>query len=275
MILIPSFKPKEFGAERIDSHNKQLDWLLDHSDMDIHICSMNYDDEDYRSDSRIHYHDHDVIPPNAARKFLTDEVIESGTEWCVYCDNDAILKDDIGFGDRFLKSLHVLTNDIDVVVPVNPQTTPFNEFFGNPTTLDDFFEIEKAETLVFKRVRAIKGSFIVVRNTGKIPQWSYESKHTQGDDELFATQAIMNGCGVYTCSNIVLKELGSIKHQGTWLHGKERGANSHSVRIAKELGLPITEKRKKGELVKVLDSRRFYQNFWKKPEKELTIIVSE
>lgn len=249
MILIPSYKPDTFGNERISIHNKQLDWFLENTIMEIQVCAMNYDEEDFRSDSRIHYHITRRMPPNAARVFLKKEAVTKNTKWVVYCDNDAILKD-IGDGKTFLNNLDVISEFVDVIFPINPIFKGFNKFFN---------ETEDHTThYYFYRNRMSKGSFIIARNT-EFVDWRGESEYTKGDDHMFALENILNGKGVYECANIVLYELGSVKHQGTWiLDGDEREGSDWDKRMANVFGLPLTTRKGKP----ILDSRKIYQNYW-------------
>lgn len=253
---------KETQEKRLEVHNQQLDWFKQQkfTKKDLWIVSQKYQKDWYRKKDATYYDawfEEAKLKPGAARNYLLRMFYDSDADWIILADNDSIL-DERNKGDiiDWLRN-----NDQDQVhcfVPVAPNVPgqgAWKEYFEQKTALEDYWVFERGKT---------KTSFMFLKNLKK--HYGFElffdegERFLSGEDWAFGIELIQAGFRAMWCRNIVLKEMGGMKHSGTWKpEGDSKGHAEYQPLLresfAREFGdLGVEDT---GEL----SMRRFYQKF--------------
>jgi hypothetical protein len=135
--------------------------------------------------------------------------------WGIMMDDDAILyhSPSHNSGGAFFSEMAAngghAYREVDVFFPINPAKLPGqNQVWAEAP---DFYRTRH----VFQANYDLKGSLFVVRNFrlyGRKEVLPPRDHTLHGEDTLFAVEAVANGCTVYRCENIVLKELSGSSH---------------------------------------------------------------
>jgi len=193
-------------------------------------------------------------------------------DWGIMMDDDAILygkpqhNSAWNLFPEMAKNGLAAYREVDVFFPNNPGKAGggFNAKYAEDPAL-------YAGNHVFERNPDLKGSMFVVRNFRKdrrhqvLPDSNYL---LHGEDTLFATEAIKQGCTVMKCWNINLKEL-SNERDSHFAKDRVRKMIEAHRRIAEMYaGDGLRMKHPDDPESKTLERRDFYDNCWKaRPKK--------
>ena len=84
----------ETRKKRSDNHNAQIDWWLNYDkQIEIRILAMDFDESEFWDNDRVRYIDRlsNPTPPASARNILFNHFYDTGDEWAIFADSDAIL----------------------------------------------------------------------------------------------------------------------------------------------------------------------------------------
>ncbi|WP_024587605.1 hypothetical protein [Aliihoeflea sp. 2WW] len=140
---------------------------------------------------------------------------DSDVPWGIMMDDDAILYHSPrhNSGGAFFSEMAAngaaAYGDVDVFYPINPAKLPGqNQIWAEAPA---FYQTRH----VFEANYDLKGSLFVVRNfrlDGRKAVLPPPDHTLHGEDTLFAIEAVANGCTVYRCENMVLKEFSGPSH---------------------------------------------------------------
>lgn len=233
--------PKHRIARRLDLQ-KQLRWWELMTDIPVHVIASGWrplalanapelDRLPTRGGSVIQTPAQSVI---LNRNAALAAFYASDHPWGIIMDDDAILYDSpnhnsgAAFFSEMAKNASSAYDDIDLFFPINPGKPPGQNtiWSADPTLYRD--------NHVFSENYDLKGSLFVVRNfrlDGR--QQILTPPHSGlGEDTLLAMEAVSEGCTVYRCENIVLKEFSGPSH---FRHSKakmKRGNQAIAARYA-------------------------------------------
>jgi hypothetical protein len=191
----------------------------------------------------------------------------SDYDWGIMMDDDAVLYDKPkhnsgwNFFPEMAKNKRSDYAEVDVFFPNNPGKP------GGGYTLK-YAEDPKLYwgSHVFARDSDLKGSMFVVRNfrKDKRPLVLPDPNFTiHGEDTLFATEAVKQGCTVMKCWNINLREIGgqSSSHFAKERNKAMREAHLRIADMYKDDGLRMRDP--DDESSKTLERKDFYAKCWK------------
>jgi hypothetical protein len=207
---------------RLNLH-RQLRWWRQMTDIPVHVFASNWTQLGLASDPELallaqHGGSITVVPSQPIilnRIACLSAFYASGYPWGIIMDDDAVLYDGPAYnsGGAFFSEMarnaQASYADVDVFFPINPAKRPGqNQIWAKAPAL-------YTANHVFEANYDLKGSMFMVRNfrlDGR-PQILPPASHLlHGEDTLFAIEAIHNGCTVFRCGNIVLKELQGASH---------------------------------------------------------------
>lgn len=209
---------------RVDNHRKQVEfWKEYYPDMEIKILAQDYDDEDYIDGCSYITHDGELLTPGEARNILLKDFYnETGYEWALFMDNDAILKEHPEFPHTGMNICDILTkypenfDGVDLFMPHwdgRPGDGAFKDKYNN---IDPKYRyIDWDNQMCFDRKFAsCKGTIFFVRRLDKNIYYNEEFKYIDGqllagEDDFFALEVAMNGYKTYMLRNIIMKEFTS------------------------------------------------------------------
>lgn len=198
----------------------------------------------------------------------------SDCDWGVMMDDDAVLYDKAQHNSAWSLFPEMAKNglaayaEVDIFFPNNPGKPGggFNARYAKEPQL-------YTRNHVFERNPDLKGSMFIVRNFRKakrhevLPDPSYT---IHGEDTLFATEAIKQGCTVMKCWNINLKELinESDSHFAKNRVRKMIEAHKRIAEMYADEGLRM--KHPNDPESKTLERKDFYDHCWKARPKKWT-----
>lgn len=221
---IVSFMPnnqKHQNSRRLDLE-KQLRWWELMTDIPIHVIASNWGPlalEKAPDLCRLATRGGGVIQAPAQsvvlnRNAALQAFYASDYPWGIIMDDDAILYDSpnhnsgAAFFSEMAKNDSGAYEDIDFFFPINSGKPPGHNtiWSANPVLYRDHH--------VFSGNYDLKGSMFIVRNfrLSDRPQILTPPHTGLGEDTLLAMEAVGQGCTVYRCDNIVLKELPGESH---------------------------------------------------------------
>ncbi|WP_179044984.1 hypothetical protein [Sphingobium lactosutens] len=248
-------------AARFAVHNEQIDEWLAHTNIPIHIVSMNYQKGDYRTDPRITYHDISARKTSAARHEAFKLFYGSEAEWGVIMDNDAMLyhapQHNSAYGlIREMEQQLASYSGLGMFVPIDPRKMPFTQKLAS-----DAFQSNH----IFVRHMDVKGSMIFVRNFRRAGQTEIypDTTYDWCEDGKLAMDAVAVGHSVMRCENIVLKEKGLASSAfGAADVDRKPFMQAANERMVQEFGPPLEMKASKPHL---LERRYWLTQVWKGP----------
>ena len=188
-------------------------------------------------------------------------------DWGIMMDDDAVLYDKAqhnsgwNFFPEMAENGPAAYPEVDVFFPNNPGKPGGG--FGPKYREDPQLY---AGNHVFDRNPDLKGSMFVVRNFRKakrhevLPDTNYL---IHGEDTLFATEAIKQGCTVMKCWNINLKELVG-ERDSHFAQSRVKAMREAHMRIAEMYAADgLRMKNPDDEDSKTLERKDFYANCWK------------
>lgn len=213
----------ETRKQRRKIHNFQLRWFRNQgfTKDEIIVASQYYNDDEYKRNYATYWDcqfPNSKLKPGSARNFLLKEFYNSDADWFILADNDSVLdfRDDTRHKGNIMQWLKDNDqNEVPCFVPVAPNVPGQGAW-------KDFFK-ERAEDLdknwIFERGKT-KTSFMFLKNFKKhygFEQYFDEGERfTSGEDWAFGIDLIMKGYRAMWCRNIILREMGGMKHAGTW-----------------------------------------------------------
>lgn len=265
---IVSFLPRdndELRRARLATHQRQLQWWMDRTDVPITVIAMNYDDLDYLSgwqtSDRITYVSTEPLKLAPARRRCFDLFYASQHEWGIMMDDDAILYDKPhhNSGPLLFSEMAAHLQDyrtIGAFFPINPQKIGFNPLWAkNPQVVENH---------VFNRNLDLKGSMFFVRNFrlhGQQEVFPDETFDWQ-EDTKFAIDMVAAGHHVQQCYNIILNELsGKASHFSAQAAARKPRMEAGNERIVAQyahLGLHMGADDERHLLIK----REFMRRCW-------------
>ena len=117
---------KEF---RKKVHKKQLLFWLKEKNYNIKILAMEYNKSDYINNNRIEYiklKEH--ITQSKARNILLKEFYNSNYDFCIFMDNDSILR--INYSDMNIENYEDTFKYIDIFFPINPRVCGYKNILS-------------------------------------------------------------------------------------------------------------------------------------------------
>lgn len=212
-------------------HNFQLRWFKNQgfSKEEVYVASQYYQPNEYKK-SYATYLDcafpNAKLKPGAARNFLLERFYKTDADWFILADNDSVLdfRDDTRHKGNIIQWLK--ENDQEEVqcfVPVAPNVPgqgAWKDYFKSKSDkLDNNWIFERGKT---------KTSFMFLKNLKKhygFEQYFDEGEKFQsGEDWAFGIDLQIKGYRAMWCRNMILREMGGMKHAGTWkLSGDSRG----------------------------------------------------
>lgn len=284
---ITSFRPQDEDKwrKRRDALARQLTAWMNNADVPLHLRLSGW--------SQI-----DIDAFEADYKGLLEQVKESGGsykaapeallihnriaclkafyasdyDWGVMMDDDAVLYDKAQHNSAWSLFPEMAKNGlaayaaVDIFFPNNPGKPGggFNAKYAKDPEL-------YMRNHVFERNADLKGSMFIVRNFRKakrhevLPDPSYT---IHGEDTLFATEAIKQGCTVMKCWNINLKELINERDSHFAKDRVSKMIEAHKRIAEMYAGEGLRMKHPNDPESKTLERRDFYENCWKtKPKK--------
>jgi len=209
---------------RLQNHNKQIEWWLNHDqDLDIIILSMEYDSTDYYIHPRVSYIDSPRLNPASARNTLLKIFYDSDDIWALFMDNDSILKQHalwphthINF-NKMLNQNPSSFKDITIIMPhsdIIPGDGAFTKKYNG--TDSNYSNIDWNKQLCFDRMfLTLKGSLFYLQN--KKQNIFMEDLFFPAEDHEFALHHYVKGYQTYRLRNIMLYEYAS---PSTWAKTK-------------------------------------------------------
>lgn len=207
---------------RLNLH-RQLRWWRQMTDIPVHVFASNWTQLGLANDPELalltqHGGSVTVVPSQPIilnRIACLSAFYASAYLWGIIMDDDAVLYDGPAYnsGGAFFSEMarnaQASYADVDIFFPINPAKRPGqNQIWAKSPA-------RYAANHVFEANYDLKGSMFMVRNfrlDGR-PQILPPASHLlHGEDTLFAIEAIRNGCSVFRCGNMVLKELSGPSH---------------------------------------------------------------
>jgi hypothetical protein len=235
MFIISWLGNSEIKEYRKEKHRQQIKWAQDNG-LDVHICAMDYNEEDYESGPL--YYNLEKSPPAKARNHLLEYFYSTDDDYCIIADNDAVFKNlsDFDFLEKF-NSEAFIENNIGIFTPLNPIRMPFNKVYQERKTFYD-------NNFVFEKNTHTKGSLYFCLNFRKhsdTPLYfdSHFENYTENgiipmEDVDFGFAGMRSGWGTFFSRNITLHELSPTK--STWAGKDSRHDMSGLEYIAKKYG---------------------------------------
>lgn len=190
---------------RLNVHNKQLDWILEKTDVPINILAMEYaSSEHYRKEAQIRYFKYDTkMHQGSARNILIhDHFYDTDLDFAVFFDNDSILYDHFDGPDFFDLLERLDFTGVDLFVPGDPGRAPFNKKVADSKEVYDNY-------LVMEPKLIAKTSLFVMRNLKKYYDYSPSFTNLRMEDLYFSLDLNKNGHRVCQTLNFILKEFAS------------------------------------------------------------------
>jgi len=222
---ITSYLPRDpmHRAQRLTDLHQQLRWWRLMTDVPVHVLASGWTPSRIAADpelARLHHHGGGVEQVrsqsiNLNRIACLEAFYASDYPWGIIMDDDAILyhspahNSGGAFFSEMAQNPPSLYSGVDVFYPINPQKRPGqNQIWQKAPTLYRTHH-------VFDAGYDLKGSLFIVRNfrlDGRAPILPPAKFNLIGEDTLFAIEAVANGCSVFRCGNLVLKELSGKSH---------------------------------------------------------------
>lgn len=235
---------------RLDDFEKQLNWWRQMTDIPVHVIASNWNDDGVEasielgkvSDRGGKAHRLTAQPLIKNRIRSLEELYASEYDWGIVMDDDAMLMDssEHNSGAAFFAEMAANAPEdyasVDIFFPI---------FGGKPNSQGPTWAKDPdlyAGNHVFHANQDLKGSMFVVRNFPKFdrPPVLPPAHFTgHGEDTLFAIEALVRGCSVMRCENIVLKELGGQSHYGGDRTAAMKAGNEAIAKIYGKLGLKM------------------------------------
>ena len=166
--------------KRSDNHSAQIDWWLNYDDkIEIRILAMDFDEGEFWDNGRVRYIDilDDPTPPASARNKLLNHFYDSGDEWAIFADSDAILNKHHNFPHTHINICDILRNnpgkfeDITLFAPHNDQRPGDGAFYDKFQGVDpDYKNVDWNNDYVFDRkLTHMKGTLFFLKNLAKGP----------------------------------------------------------------------------------------------------------
>jgi len=271
------FPNGELREKRVKTHNQQLDFWAEKTDIKMYVVAIQYEPHEYRKDlvdqGRVEYliQDRPTLLPEA-RKICLDHFYASTWRWCMLMDNDAALyhSPTHNSGADFVLEMSQqigLYDRIGMIYPHNPMVAGFR---GAWEEKPDLFQ----NCHVFDKGFAAKGTLVFLRN---FPQFGQTPIHKDPninwmEDVAFAFDVLAAGHPVVKSWNMVLKELvpaGPLSFYGDISeHSKHmRKANEALITKYGHLGLKF-----RNETSHSLDTKMMVAKCWP-PDIDRRIII--
>jgi len=261
---IISFADKDEAKRqaRFEVHNTQLDDWLANTDINIHVVAMNYEDADFRQDTRIIYHVTEPRKCSAARHEAFRLFYESDDDWGVIMDNDAMLYNAPQHNSsyRIIEEMRDHLSDykeLGIFFPINPAKSPFTDLLADH---------EHQTRHVFRRNMDLKGSLMFVKNFAKqgLTCPYPDPEFDWCEDGKLALDTVRLGHTVMVCENLVLKEMGlSSSSFATAEIDRKPFMKAANQAIVEKFNDPLlTMKPNDSHL---LDSKKWVKNRWNGP----------
>lgn len=210
--------------KRIDNHNKQIEFWLNYDEkLQIQILAMDYDENDYWNNNRVHYIDKldTPVPPATARNVLLNHFYDTTDTWAIFADSDAILNLHPNFEHTHINIVDVLRNysenltgenQVDLFWPHwdgRPGDGAFYDKFNNVD--EKYIDTDWQNDLRFDRkFGSMKGTMFFLKNNEKRvlmdESFNGAGQIIPGEDDEFAIAMAMNNYNTYILRNIMLKE---------------------------------------------------------------------
>lgn len=199
-------------SKRREYHKKQVDYFIAKG-FDLVIYAQEYEQSDFIQDSRIRYivNEGELKLPGAARNILLDDFYSTDEDWCIFADNDSIIR---SVGDEDLILTEYIYNyiaDMNMVAIFlgNPLFDAYNVILSDKkySTEYRFMKSAKLTTNMFAFKNIAKHNNIRVYFNQELftdPNGGI----IMGEDYDFAINLLKNNLGVYKTLNSYAKELG-------------------------------------------------------------------
>lgn len=202
---------------------KQLRWWRLMTDIALTVVASGWTEQEVTAETELQ-----LLPARGGRvvsvpgqSLIENRVVclslfyESEVPWGIMMDDDAILYDSPSHnsGGAFFSEMAAngpaAYGDVDVFYPINPAKLPGqNQIWAKAPA---FYQTRH----VFEANYDLKGSLFVVKNfrlDGREEVLPPPDHTLHGEDTLFTIEAVANGCTVYRCENMVLKEFSGPSH---------------------------------------------------------------
>ena len=216
----------ETRQKRSDNHSKQVEWWLNYDkQIEIRILAMDFDESEFWNDPRVYYIDRldFPTPPASARNILFNHFYDTGDDWAIFADSDAILNHHPNFPHTHINICDILRNnpgkfeDITLFAPHNDQRPGDGAFYDKFQGVDpDYKNVDWNNDYVFDRkLTHMKGTlFFLKNNKERLMMDDYFNVHPLGtkpilggEDDEFIVSCVMANKGTYMLRNILLKEM--------------------------------------------------------------------
>lgn len=269
LAVIVSFMPRDpvRASLRQRALSQQLDWWRNNTAVPVWVIASNWADRRVANCSAlqrmvdngggiIRVGPHSLIEN---RRLALSHLYASEADWGIMMDDDAILYDGAKYNSGaalFAEMSAVGTNaykEVDVFFPINAGKKGFNPIWREDPELF-------RNNHVFVKTHDLKGSLFVVRNFpkyGRAPVLPPVNFEFHGEDTLFAIEALANGCTVFECQNMVLKELDGPSYFADDRVTRMREGAEEIARLYADRGLRMSTRKGDEHL---LDRTAFIQN---------------
>lgn len=236
---IISFLPSDPATSdtRLAALIHQLNEWISNTSLEIYVLTMNYTDEEASllPSERVHLIPTEPLPCTFARKRCQEIFYNSHYKWAVMMDDDALLYPH-NSSYNFFKEMDSHIEDyrgITAIYPHMPNINGFNYLYKS--------EPRYATHHIFTPLVLAKGTLMLLRNLklyGEEPIYN-DTEFTVQEDLAFSIALRVKGHRLFTCSNIVLKE---INHGASFTVGGTDDQNKKRIADCKVASKRLVEK---------------------------------
>lgn len=215
--IISYFKEDQFLNKRMEAHRKQVEFFIELG-LKIKILAIQYKPEWFINHPLIQYQiQSERTLPGSSRNILLQDFYSSDEDFSCFADNDSFWYNEGKYNPSGVGILDHIRNgviDVDLFVPIDGSSTPYNEILSDP---------EQKKKIMFKRSSNFRGCLMFVKNFKKhyneeiyfdVNTFEVDGRVIPGEDTAFGFSVVTKGYKAYRCESLILKEY--MRNGSTW-----------------------------------------------------------